>query len=130
VKLVERCNKNRQVAPVRVANAEMRSREYLTPAEIEKLIKAAKDGRWGLRDACLIVVAYRHGLRGGRPANSNGRRLSPAAPLHLRRAKGKQSVHPIRSRELRVPAMRSNVTFVPMTDKNDSSTYSYLAPTI
>jgi hypothetical protein len=26
--------------------------------------------------------------------------------------------------------MRSNDTFVPMIDKNDSSTYSYLAPTI
>jgi len=49
--------------PSRPANAELRSREYLTPAEIEKLMKAAKDGRWGLRDATLIIVAYRHGLR-------------------------------------------------------------------
>jgi hypothetical protein len=39
------------LSPRRLTNAEMRSREYLTPAEIEKLIKAAKDGRWGLRDA-------------------------------------------------------------------------------
>ena len=30
--------------PTRQANADLRSREYLTPAEIEKLIKAAKDG--------------------------------------------------------------------------------------
>ena len=64
LKLVEPCNENRQVAPGRVANADMRAREYLTPAEIEKLIKASKQGRWGLRDACLIIVAYRHGLRG------------------------------------------------------------------
>jgi integrase len=41
----------------------MRSREYLTPAEIERLIKAAREGRWGLRDACLILTRYRHGLR-------------------------------------------------------------------
>ena len=63
LKLVEPCNENRQVAPGGAANADLRSREYLTPAEIEKLIKAAKEGRWGLRDACLIMVAYRHGLR-------------------------------------------------------------------
>ena len=66
LKLVEPCNENRQVDPSmprRVPNADMRSREYLTPAEIEKLIKAAKDGRWALRDATLIMVAYRHGLR-------------------------------------------------------------------
>ena len=49
----------RQV-PERKRNEELRSREYLTPAEIDKLIKAAKEGRWG---ATLILVAYRHGLR-------------------------------------------------------------------
>ena len=38
-------------------------REYLTPKEVEKLIKAAKDGRWGHRDATLVLVAFRHGLR-------------------------------------------------------------------
>ena len=49
--------------PVRPANSELRTREYLTPAEIKKLIKAAKDGRWGHRDATLVLVAFRHGLR-------------------------------------------------------------------
>jgi site-specific recombinase XerC len=53
LKLVEPCNEDRQVAPGRIANADMRSREYLTPGEIEKLIKAAKQGRWGDRDAIL-----------------------------------------------------------------------------
>ena len=38
--LVAPCNENRQVEPGlrRLANAEMRSREYLVPAEIEKLV--------------------------------------------------------------------------------------------
>ena len=48
LKLVAPCNENRQVEPAtprRLTNAEMRSREYLTPAEIERLIKAAKEGR-------------------------------------------------------------------------------------
>jgi hypothetical protein len=47
---VEPRNINRQVAPGlrRPANAELRTREYLTPAEIEEMIKAARDGRWGI----------------------------------------------------------------------------------
>src|SRR5262249_35785813 len=36
---------------IRPPNSELRQREYLTPKEVEKLIKAAKDGRWGRRDA-------------------------------------------------------------------------------
>jgi integrase len=66
LRVVDPCHENRQVErtmPVRPANADLRSREYLTPDEIEKLIKAAKGGRWDLRDTTLITVAYRHGLR-------------------------------------------------------------------
>ena len=40
-----------------------RPREYLTEREIEKLIKAAGENRWGHRDATAILIAYRHGLR-------------------------------------------------------------------
>jgi type 1 fimbriae regulatory protein FimB/type 1 fimbriae regulatory protein FimE len=46
----------------RRANAELRSREYLTANEVERLIAAAKDGRHGHRDATMLLVAYRHGL--------------------------------------------------------------------
>src|SRR5262245_11249582 len=108
LKLVEPCNENRQVeqqAPGRVTNAEMRSREYLTPAEIEKLIKAAKEGRWGLRDACLIMVAYRHGLRAKEATELEWGQVEfgRSAALHVRRAKkGKPAVHPIRGDELRM----------------------------
>ena len=38
-------------------------REYLTEHEVERLIKAASDNRWGHRDATAILIAYRHGLR-------------------------------------------------------------------
>ena len=48
LRLIEPCNDNRKVLR-RGTNAELRSREYLTPAEIEKLIKAAKDGGCGMR---------------------------------------------------------------------------------
>src|SRR3974377_254951 len=108
LKLVEPCNENRQVEPTtprRVPNADLRSRENLTPAEIEKLIKAAKDGRWGLRDACLIMVAYRHGLRAKEACELEWSQVEfgRSAALHGRRAKkGKPAVHPIRGDELRM----------------------------
>jgi integrase len=70
---------------VRPANPELRTREYLTPVEIKKLIKAAKDGRWGHRDATLVLVAFRHGLRASEIGDlvEFGRSVS----LHVRRAK-------------------------------------------
>ena len=54
---------NRTVTPRRRPNAEIRTREHLTEAEVEKLIKAASKNRYGHRDATMILVAYRHGLR-------------------------------------------------------------------
>jgi type 1 fimbriae regulatory protein FimE len=45
-------------------NATYRPREYLTKAEVERLIEAARRrGRNGARDAAAILLAYRHGLR-------------------------------------------------------------------
>jgi hypothetical protein len=79
LRLVEPRNVNRQVdrGLRRVANTDMRSREYLLPAEIQKLIKAAKAGRWGHRDATLVLV-WPTGMACGlwKPASLNGRRLS------------------------------------------------------
>ena len=47
----------------RLPNSAYRTREYLTEAEVERLIEAArKRGRNGARDACAILLAYRHGL--------------------------------------------------------------------
>ena len=46
-------------------NADLRTREYLTDAEVERLLKATKGNRWAHRDAAMILVAYRHGLRAG-----------------------------------------------------------------
>ncbi len=51
--------------PRRLTNAERRSREHLTMAEVERLIVSAnKTGRHGLRDGALILIAYRHGIAG------------------------------------------------------------------
>ena len=49
---------------MRLPNAAYRPREYLTEAEVSKLIDAARRrGRNGLRDSAAILLAYRHGLR-------------------------------------------------------------------
>jgi integrase len=115
LKLVEPCDQNRQVALRRPPNAELRTREYLTPAEIEKLIKAAKAGRWGHRDAAVILIAYRHGLRAKEACELEWSQVEfgRSAALHVRRAKqGKPAVHPIRGDELRMlTALRRDYPF-------------------
>ena len=64
LKLVRPANQNRSVHPTRPPNAELRTREHLLPAEIDKLIAAArKHSRYPDRDATQILVIYRHGLR-------------------------------------------------------------------
>jgi integrase len=45
------------------ANAELRTREHLTPGEIDTVIEAAKANGHGHRDATMILLAFRHGLR-------------------------------------------------------------------
>jgi type 1 fimbriae regulatory protein FimB/type 1 fimbriae regulatory protein FimE len=52
------------------SNAAYRSREHLTEREIERLIEAAKDNRWGHRDATMVLLAFRHGLRRTRTIQS------------------------------------------------------------
>ena len=50
--------------PVRRRNSDYRSREYLSEKEVGKVIAAAAtQGRHGVRDSALILIAYRHGLR-------------------------------------------------------------------
>jgi integrase len=103
VRLVEPRNDFRSV-PRRPANAALRSREYLTPQEVEKLTKAARQGRYGHRDATLILIAFQHGLRASEICDLEWSQVEfgRSAALHVRRAKnGKPSVHPLRGDEVR-----------------------------
>ena len=103
LKLVPSTTKKRAVAPLRRPNSEFRSREHLTPTEVEKLIDAVKDNRYGPRDSIMILVAYRHGLRASEVYDLRWEQIDwSAATLHVRRVKnGKASTHPIRGDELR-----------------------------
>ena len=59
----------------RLTNAAYRPREYLTEAEVERLIEAArKRGRNGARDAAPILLAYATGSGQLNCVPSNGRR--------------------------------------------------------
>src|SRR5262249_39396436 len=50
--------------PRKPRNHDVRPREYLTETEVESLIDAAaSQGRHGHRDATMILLAFRHGLR-------------------------------------------------------------------
>ena len=72
LRLVEPSHENRSV-PIRPANSDLRTREYLTPAEVGKLMKEARDGRYGHRDATLILIAWPAGGRNIRPGMVSGR---------------------------------------------------------
>ena len=92
------------VPPRRVPNAELRTREYLTEAEVERLIKAAKVNRHGQRDATMILLAFRHGLRAAEVVDLRWDQidLGRNACLHVRRVKnGMPSVHPLQGDEMR-----------------------------
>jgi type 1 fimbriae regulatory protein FimB/type 1 fimbriae regulatory protein FimE len=90
--------------PRRKPNADLRTREYLTEAEIERLLKAAKDNRWGQRDAAMILIAYRHGLHAAELIDLRWDQveLGRNAVLHVRRVKnGTPSTHPLQGDEIR-----------------------------
>lgn len=95
---------NGKVPPRRVTNAERRSREYLTPSEIEDLITAAsKLGRHRHRDKSLILIGYRHGLRVSELIALRWDMVDlKQGRIHVTRLKGgSDSVHPLRGPEIR-----------------------------
>jgi integrase len=79
-------------------------RRYLTQREIERLMDCArKHGRYGHRDATMILVAYRHGLRASEVCDLQWQQIELSeGRLHVHRVKnGIPSVHPIRGDEMR-----------------------------
>jgi type 1 fimbriae regulatory protein FimB/type 1 fimbriae regulatory protein FimE len=91
--------------PGRKSNAEHgRVREYLTPAELALLITTAKRrGRYGLRDALAIRMAFRHGLRVSELCGLTWDRIDfTTARISIERLKGsRDATHPIDGDELR-----------------------------
>ena len=95
---------NGTVPPRRRRYNERRPREYLTEKEVEHLMNVAKKrGRHGHRDATMVLLAYRHGLRAAEVSALRWDQIDlEQGFLHVRRLKnGMPSVHPLRGPEIR-----------------------------
>jgi type 1 fimbriae regulatory protein FimB/type 1 fimbriae regulatory protein FimE len=97
--------KQSTLPPVRQPNRASRSREHLTPQEVERMIVAARQagGRFAERDALLIMMAYRHGMRASELIALRWDQIDlKTGLLHVARLKhGSPSTHPLRGPELR-----------------------------
>ena len=94
----------RTVTLRRRSNSEMgRDREHLTEREVEGLIKAAKGNRHGHRDATMILIGFRHGLRVSELCSLQWSSIEfETGTVYVRRAKGGQeATHPLLGDELR-----------------------------
>jgi integrase len=127
---------NRTVTPKRRKNAELRTREYLLPEEVEALIEAARGNRNGHRDSTMVLTAFRHGLRAKELVDLRWSQIDfENARVHVRRVKGGvPSVHPIKGDELR--ALRrlqresENSEFVFITERRSPFTEAGFAKMI
>lgn len=122
---------NGKVAPPRrLSNRDRRTREHLTPEEVDRLMVAAgKLGRHGHRDATLILIAYRHALRVSELVALRWDQVDlKQGLLHVSRLKnGVPSTHPLRGPEIR--ALRrlqreSNSPYVFTTERGGPMTTS------
>jgi len=103
LRLVAPATEKRTVMPKRAKNSDLRSREYLTEHEIDALMAAARQNRHGHRDATMILIGFRHGLRASEAVDLRWDQVDfDRAVLHVRRAKGgTPSVHPLSGVEMR-----------------------------
>jgi site-specific recombinase XerD len=94
---------NRTVTPRRPTNRAQRTREHLTPHEVEQLIKAMSGNRNPHRDGTMVLMAFRHALRVSELCDLRWEQVDfNQAVLHVRRVKnGTPATHPLTGREMR-----------------------------
>jgi integrase len=93
-------NQRTDASPPNTVNCTVR--KYLTAREIEKLMDYARK-HYGHRDATMVLVTYRHGLRASEVCDLQWHQVElDQRRMHVRRSKnGTPSVHPIRGDEIR-----------------------------
>ena len=80
----------------------MNRRRFLTAKEVQAMMLAARQGPTGERDYCLILLAFRHGMRISELLDLHYRDLDlTEGRINVRRLKnGFSTVHPLRFDEL------------------------------
>ena len=94
----------RPLPPLRRRNDHVRVREYLTVDEVHRLRDGArKVGRHGFRDALLVTVAFRHGLRVAELVGLSWDQIHfEDGTIHVKRVKnGRAATHFLEGDELR-----------------------------
>ena len=114
--------------PRRRKNADVRAREHLEPAEVEKLMAAARtSGRHGPRDVALVMLMYAHGLRVSEAVSLRWEqvRLDEQQIYVARRKNGKASTHRLEGRELRaLRALKADSPYVFASERGGPMTAS------
>src|SRR6202011_1760758 len=83
--------------------AEISDRKHLTSREVERLMEATKGSRNDVRDRCLLLLMFRHGLRVSEACRMKLDEVdTESRVLHVARLKGGLSTtQPLRGDELR-----------------------------
>src|SRR5271166_1428033 len=83
--------------------AEISDRKHLTSREVERLMEATKDSRNEVRDRCLLLLMFRHGLRVSEACRMKLDQVdTESRVLHVARLKsGLSTTQPLRGDELR-----------------------------
>ena len=81
-------------------------RKHLTAREVERLIEATKGSLYEVRDHCLLLLMFRHGLRVSEACRLKLDQVDiESRVLHVARLKrGLSTTHPLRADELRTIA--------------------------
>ena len=99
----------------------MSKRRYLTGKEVQAMMQAVCYGATGARDYCLILLAYRHGMRISELLDLHYQDLDlNEGRINIRRLKnGFSTVHPLRFDE---PPMGESTVKLP-SDAGSNITY-------
>ena len=98
-------------------------RKYLTPIEIEQILNWLKKNKT-IRDYCLVLLSYKHGLRATEAVNLKWSDISYRdRSIYISRLKGSKSgYHPLSEKELRLLTRLKNYYL----DKNMYGPYLFL----